>query len=484
MHLKKAPDPGKAAREIARREKQLAGPRGKLYFPYLIFIVSLVYITDEIASQIGTLMKTEIANDMLSHFGNSSVGMLDILSMVSVPFLALGILYKPLSDRFGRKPFLVINTFGMAFGLMIVYLSNSIPLYVLGACVIQFFVPHDMQAVYIMEASPVKHRAKIYSAVKCVAMLGVMLVPLLRRYLMQETGQWRRVYLIPAVVGLVTSFAALLLAKETDAFNRSRINYLRGNTAENGTDAEGGVLPALKFVWKHKQLRWLYIAVAFAEAGYLLTVDYEVVITYGYAEHFLRQGLFATLEEAVESVGVNQVTAALFLFPVGCALGQLLPGFVADRKSRKAAALFSSLAAVAFFLGFMFGSRAGLPPYLVGFFCGACIGFFWANVDTINMMTGESCPTALRSSILATVSVATGVGVAVGYAVTIPLLTALGNTAAGTILLCVAVPCLVAAFTVLALKTHDTKGVDLATVKGDEWDYPAPAAGTGNDTEE
>ena len=459
-------------REIARRERQLLKPRGKWYFPYLMLIISLVYITDEICSQIGTLMKTEIANDMLSHFGQSSVGALDILSMISVPFLALGILYKPLSDRFGRKPFLVINTFGMAAGLLIVYLSRSIPAYVVGACIIQFFVPHDMQAVYIMEVSPDKHRAKLYSVVKCVAMLGVMVIPLLRHMLMHATAQWRRVYLIPAIVGFAAALCALFLAKETDAFNRSRINYLRGNTAENGTDAEGGVIPALKFVWAHKQLRWLYIAVAFAEAGYLLTVDYEVVITYGYAQHFFSKGLFTSLEAAVESVGVNQVTAALFLFPVGCALGQLLPGFVADRKSRKAAALFSLLAAVVFFLGFMLGSRAGLPPYLVGFFCGACIGFFWANVDTINMMTGESSPTALRSSILATASVATGVGVAVAYAVTIPLLTLLGNAAAGPVLLCVAVPSLIAAFTVLALKTHDTRGVDLTNVRGDEWDGP------------
>ncbi|MBQ6165774.1 MAG: MFS transporter [Clostridia bacterium] len=470
--MKKMPDPEKASREIARREKQLAGPRGKFYFPYLIFIVSLVYITDEIASMIGTLMKTEIANDMLSHFGDSSVGMLDILSVISVPFLALGMLYKPLSDRFGRKPFLVINTVGMSLGLLIIYLSKSIPAYVLGACVIQFFVPHDMQAVYILEASPARHRAKLYSAVKCVAMLVVMAVPVLRRYLMPDTSQWRRVYLIPAVVGLVTSLAAMLFAKETDAFNRSRINYLRGNTQENGTDASGGVIPALKFVWKHKQLRWLYIAVAFAESGYLLTVDYQVVISYGYAEHFLSKGLFPDLASALESVGVNEVTAALFLFPVGCALGHLLPGFVADRKSRKAAALFSSLAAVVFFLGFMIGSRAGWPPYLVGFFSGACIGFFWSNVDTINMMTGESSPTALRSSILATVSVATGVGVAVSYAITIPLLTKLGNASTGPVLLCVAVPSLIAAFAILAVKTHDTRGVDLTAVRGDEWDEP------------
>ena len=460
----------RAAREIARRERQLTKPRGKWYFPYLLLIIALVYVTDEIASQIGTLMKTEIANDMLSRFGQSSVGALDILSMISVPFLALGIVYKPLSDRFGRKPFLVLNTFGMAAGLLIVYLSRSIPAYVVGACVIQFFVPHDMQAVYIMEVSPDKHRAKIYSAVKCVAMLGVMVIPLLRHLLMHATAQWRRVYLIPALVGVVTAFAALLLAKETDAFNRSRIHYLRGETQENGTAAQGGILPALRFVWKHRQLRWLFIALACSETGYMLTIDYEVIMTYGYAGHFMRNGLFPTLENAVESAGVHEITAALFLFPVGCALGQLIPGFIADRKSRKAAALCASLASVVLLLGFMLGASFGAPPYLVGFLAGACIGSFWSNIDTITMMAGESAPTALRSSILAAANLATGIGIGVAYGVTLPLLTILGNSTAGIVILCAAVPGLVAAFTILATKTHDTRGVDLSTVKGNEWD--------------
>ena len=457
-------------REIARRERQLTKPRGKGYFPFLLLIISLVYVTDEIASQIGTLMKTEIANDMLAHFGQSSVGVLDILSMISVPFLALGIVYKPLSDRFGRKPFLVLNTFGMAAGLLIVYLSRSIPAYVVGACVIQFFVPHDMQAVYIMEVSPDKHRAKIYSVVKCIAMLGVMVIPLLRHLLMHATAQWRRVYIIPALVGVATSLAALLLAKETDAFNRSRINYLRGNVEENGTEAEGGILPALRFVWRHRQLRWLFIALACSETGFMLTVDYEVIMTYGYAEHSVRTGLFSALEAAVESVGVHEITAALFLFPVGCALGQLIPGFVADHKSRKAAALSASLTSVVLLVGFMLGASWGAPPYLVGFLTGACIGSFWSNIDTLTMMAGESAPTALRSSILAAANLATGIGIGVAYGVTLPLLTILGNTKTGVVILCAAVPGLIAAFTILAVKTHDTRGVDLSTVKGNEWD--------------
>ena len=41
--MKRVPDPEKAAREIARREKQLTSPRGRFYFPYLIFIVVNIF---------------------------------------------------------------------------------------------------------------------------------------------------------------------------------------------------------------------------------------------------------------------------------------------------------------------------------------------------------------------------------------------------------------------------------------------------------
>ena len=75
----------KKEKEIKRWEKQQARPKGKTYFWYLVLIIALIYAVDEIASQIGTLMKTEIANDLFSNFGESSVGLLDILSILVVP---------------------------------------------------------------------------------------------------------------------------------------------------------------------------------------------------------------------------------------------------------------------------------------------------------------------------------------------------------------------------------------------------------------
>ncbi|MBQ5884427.1 MAG: MFS transporter, partial [Clostridia bacterium] len=222
----------KREKEIKKWEKEKARPKRNLYFAYLVFIITLIYGTDEIASQIGTLMKTEIANDLLSKFGESSVGILDILSILVVPFQIVGLVYRPLADRWGRKKFLIINTFGMSFSLLLIFLSNNLFLYFIGAALVQFFIPHDMHVVYIMESSPSKHRARIYSSIKFIANMSVMVIPFLRRMLMDNAGEWRNVYFIPAIIGIISSFIALITARETDVFIDSRLRYLKMSDEE------------------------------------------------------------------------------------------------------------------------------------------------------------------------------------------------------------------------------------------------------------
>ena len=151
----------KIQKEIARLEKEKSRPKKNGYLAFLILIICIVYITDEVASQIQSLMKTEIATDLLAKYGESSIGVLDILGIIAFPFQGLSLLYKPLADKYGRKPFLVINTLGMGIALFLIYLSNNLVVYVIGSTLAAFFVPHDMQVVYITESSPPKHRAKI-----------------------------------------------------------------------------------------------------------------------------------------------------------------------------------------------------------------------------------------------------------------------------------------------------------------------------------
>ncbi len=459
-------------RQIAKWEREKARPKGNLYPVYLVMIICLIYLVDEVASQIGMLMKTEIANDLFARFGSSSVGALEILGAIGMPFQILGLLYRPLADRWGRKLFLVINTFGMSIALLMIYLSQSVWLYFLGACIVQFFIPHDMHVVYIMETSTPKHRAKIYSVVKFLATLGVMLVPLLRRLLMENAAQWRRVYAIPAILGLGVSFVALLLARETDAFMDARLGYLRRSgqerqaRKETGEAAQGGLLPALKFAMAHKQLRWLYISAALANIGFIGTVNYQVILSYGFA-----QGIYGGFsQEAMNAVSLGPVTAALLLFPVGCAVSQLVMGFVSDRQGRKAAALTVAANCLLAFLGFFFGARTGMHPYLVGLLCGCCIGSYYALNDCIIMMVGESAPTNLRSSAMSAQFIVTALGGVVSYAVGLPLMALLGNQVTGIVSFALLVPGFALALLALWRFTHDTKGVNLDTVTGCEWD--------------
>ncbi len=463
-------------REIKRWEKEKNRPKGRYYIAYVIFIITLIYAVDEIASQITTLMKTEIANDLFAT--ENSIGLLNILTILVVPFQALGLLYRPLADRFGRKVFLIVNTFGMSLALLIIFLSQNVIVYFIGACMVQFFIPHDMHVVYIMESSTPKQRARTYAVIKFVANMGVMLIPLMRRVMMESASEWRNVFLVPAIVGLVASFIALVLARETDSFIDSRLKYLRMTDEERALEkerkatenAQGGLIPALKFALKHKQLRWLYITSALINMGFIAVIDYQAIMSYGYATNYLQSGLFENLTQAVESVSTGVITDALFLFPVGSAVAQVIMGFISDGKGRKVAAIVTATNCLISFILFSVGSTLAWTPYLVGFMCGACVGSYYTTNDVIIMMIGESSPTNLRSSTMSAQFIVTGIGVVISYGVSLPLTAIFGNTIVGIIAFCLLVPGFIAGLFTLFKKCNETKGIDMELVRGDEWD--------------
>lgn len=462
----------KKEKEIAKWEKQKARPKGNTYFWYLVLIIALIYAVDEIASQIGTLMKTEIANDLFQ--SASSVTILNLLQVVAIPFQILGLLYRPLADRYGRKTFLVINTFGMSIALFVIFLSQNVAMYVLGACLIMFFIPHDMHVVFIMESSPQKRRAITYSVIKFFANMAVMLVPILRRLLMQNAGEWRKVYMIPAIVGIVISLIALLCARETDAFIDSRLRYLRMTDEEiraeqeqkKADNAQGGLIAALKFGLAHKQLRWVFICFALAGIGVIGSLDYQTIITYGYAQS-VHGGI---ADNFLNLVSINEVTKALILFPIGSAIAQVIMGFVSDLKGRKTAAITVAANCLVCFLGFTLGAKFNLNPYIVGFLCGAFVGSYYSTNDVLIMMASESAPTNLRSSTSSAQTVVGFVGYAFAYLIYVPVTMIFGNASIATVSLCLLVPSFAATLIALIKNTHDTKNVDLETVTGCEWD--------------
>ena len=457
----------KEQKELQKWRKELARPKRPYYLTYLIVVLSLVFIMDSVATDICTKMKAEICGGL---FGGSTATM-DLLGMLASAVMIAGAIYKSMSDRFGRKIFLVLNTVAMGAGMFVVYLAGamgSAAVYVMGSLLITFFIAHDMQAVYVLETVPAKHRFTYLSVISAVGSLGAILIPIMRRAVMGNNTQlWHRVFLVPAILAAVVGLIAMLTARETDVFIHNRIRFLEMTDEEREAEkaqrrseaqAQGGLLPAFKFAFRHKQLRWLFICTMFVSVAMIGTMYYQQIMTYGYE---------ATYGASAPEV----VTDALMVMPVIGAIFTLAKGFISDKFGRKPVAVVMASLTLIGIVGFFLGITFAWNPVLVGIFTGMYAGGYWCTSDAMGgNMCAEASPTNLRASVLGAQSLCNMVGMGVSYPAMIVVSIIAGNGALGiTCLLCVAVP-LLAAILLFSAKVAETKGIDLSTVRGDEWD--------------
>ncbi len=469
------------ARELARLEKELQKPKGPLYLVYFIFVISVIYIADEVTTQIGTQMQYIIASQVFAPiFGEDvAVARMSLVGTISLVASGLAFLYKPLSDRYGRKLFLVINTLGMGLGLLLVGITTNIPVYLLGTVVIAFFTPHDMQAIYIMESAPAKHRAKLYSVIKCIATLGMFMIPVLRNIFITDTdfSRWRSVYFIPAAMTFAIALIAIFCIRESDAFLVSRIALLKmsdeereaARAANDATQQQGGLISGLKLTLTNRQLRSITISNGLLMFGMIITSYYETVMTYGYAEKYTMLGSVA---EMARQLAAGDATKALFVFPFSSAALQLIPGFIADKWGRRVAALVMAALSILSYLLFYLGCSGPnwWNPYVVGLFCGAAIGSYWSSGDMVGLMASESAPTNMRVSVTTVSNLLSGVIYGIAMVATIVLINILGDAKIGIITLLVALGGSIIGFFLLFATVKDTKGIDLGTVTGKEFE--------------
>ena len=454
-------------KELAKWKKEQARPKRKSYLLYLMVVLCLVFIADSVATDICTKMKAEICHYLF----DDSTAVMDTLGMLASAVMIAAAVYKSMSDRFGRKIFLVLNTVAMGVGMLIVYIAGqmgSATVYIIGSLFITFFIAHDMQNVYVLETVPAKYRFTILSVIGAVANLGGLVVPMLRRSIMgNNTELWNRIFLPSAIMAAVIGLIAMVTARETDAFLNNRIAFLEMTDEEREAEkaqrkaeaqAQGGLLPAFKFAFRHKQLRWLFICTMLVSVAMIGTMYYQQIMTYGYEKVY---------GEATPEV----VTDALMVMPVIGAIFTLAKGFISDQFGRKAVALLYTVLAALGMIGFFLGVTFAWSPVLVGFCTGIYTAGYWCAADAMGgNMCAESAPTNLRASILGAQSLCNMVGMGVSYPAMIVMSIVAGNDALGiTCLICVAVP-LVIAIAVFMAKVAETKGIDLNTVRGDEWD--------------
>jgi MFS family permease len=445
-------------KELARLEKEKAKPKRKTYFWYLIVILCLIYIVDEVTTSLPNEMQPEISLEFFQNgmglSENQGISKLKLMETLANALLVIGFFWKALADRYGRKPFLIANTIGMVGGLLLCFWSQGLWMYILGFFVIRFFVTPDEQIVYIFETAPEKKRATIFSAVKGIAELGLLLIPLGRKALMKDDPTlWRLTFLIPACIGLVASLAICLCARETDAFLDSRIAYLKLTPEQREAIAlekkeaskkQGGFFSAFAYSIKNHQLRWIFIVTLMFTLSRTITSDYT---------NILSQAGYSTAQRS----------NALLIFPITCAAIVFAYGFLSDKIGRKITSIVLLSTATVSLLLLYFGAMYQWNEWLLGAFIGLFLGAYWSNGDTYMLMAGESCPTNMRASVMSAWTAAYGVGMVLSMLIGTLVVGKLpdGNWQLGLFCILLAVPFFVLSIFFLMGKVKETKGAHL-----------------------
>ena len=463
----------KEKKEIARLEKASAFHNHKHYFLILIIVLSIVYIVDELASSVRGVVETQTICDLFNTtFGssqyNNASGTLGLVTTAAYLIYLVSPFYKSLADKYGRRIFLIINTIGMGVGMLVCIISRSVPLYILGTVIMTFFTPNDMQVIYIMECAPKKHRAKLCSITKGIALISVSMLGLFVKMFVNdaEPSTWRSVFIIPIILAFVIGIAAIYLVKETPVYTRKRLRYLKASEEERLAKLEEeklaqekekkknvSVAAAFKYIFSHRQTRAIAIVALIMAFSTGYTGKYQPMIQAGVANGVMNTD------------GSNII---LMFYPIINGIFTMIGGFLTDSLGRKKSALILGLWAAVGLGIFAYGCIAPLNPYIIGFAYGISIAGLWSISDMIYfVITSESTPTEIRASVVGSMQLVGMVGTGLNMVYNNVVTMVAGSLNLPIVLTAAYLPLMAISLMIMMLLVKETKDVDLHDVKVD-----------------
>ncbi len=457
----------KELKQLSKLKAEAARKKPLHYIGLAMVVLTIIYIVDEITSNMNAAMQPYVLFDLFNITSRnvnspeytSAFNVVAPIQVFSNLLLIITPFYKALSDKYGRKLFLMLNTIGMGLGMCIVMTAQNVIWYILGMLFMMFFTPNDMQVLYIMETAPKEKRATYSFIAKGIALVSVSLIGVFSRMFLRETvpSSWRMVYLIPVVSALVIGFLSYFFMRETPVFVEQRIGYLSLTDAEreqkkkedkaNGTSEEGGVFKAIRFIFTNRQLRWILIA------GFIF-----------FATTFYTSYYATVLEGAMST---DMVATALVIYPFFNGLVTILSGFFSDKLGRKKVCLILGSLTILGLLAFVLSCRLGFGPVAAGIAYGCSIGGLWSMSDTLILtMPAESTPSGMRSSVMGTISVLIGAGMFLGQAIFIVCQNFLPMD---ILFMIICLPFMILSLVILLIKVKETKDADLDNITADTY---------------
>lgn len=466
-----------AEKELAKRQLQLAAPRLKRYFILMLVVVLLNYIIDMFASSINGIVYSDA---LLSFIGsrdvsspaytNASLKFDGYHSLITGLTLVILPLYKSLSDKFGRKLFLWLNTLFTGIGMFIMLNAKNVFGYAVGYVVISFFFNGDVHQLYLIEEAPKKYRTTIGAVVSCLGSLAASGIGILYTLLVTEetaVNGWRNVMFILAALAVPIVLISVISLKDTSVFLKKRVEYLTNyiselsgegpKSSENANPeavkaARGGIFRSFGFIFSHRQTRMIFFVSLLTACGMVFSKHYSTMLNF-------------------QALSKSDIGIVATIFPIVQALFAVPFGFLSDKIGRKFSYIVSILIGAVSFPLFMLGASSGFHPVVLGLMYGLTAGGYWTARNTLqfNMMS-ESAPTHMRASVVSIL----GIFATAGYAVYNILLGLISNKLArGDVRLPYTigfVAVVVLAVALFAFGVRETKDSDLDKITGEEYE--------------
>lgn len=463
---------------IAKKEKELTKLASKKLKPVIgrYLIVMLIIVTLNFCADIfGSNIHSAMENDAITHLitGGSTEDrfalaenlklIFGVIVTISLPF------YKSLTDKFGRKLFLIINTLVTALGMFIMMSAPNIYLYIMGFVISSVGYQGDVHQIYILESAPKHVRARFAATTKAISILCGSLIGVFRLVFIDlnttiTNDSWRLVFLVPVVFCIVVAIISCFCIQETHTFVENRIANLKREIAElqgesleeiekNETEEEKKEAKSLSFkqvisfIFTHKQMLMLFLAALCFCGAMAFTHPYSIFVS--------------------QSGDDKALSIVTIIYPIIEGLLSLVGGFISDKAGRRTTVLVNGTLFILAFTLFIIGCRLSFAPFILGIIYGLVAGGYWAGRDVLGTtMPSESCPTSSRASIVGIFHLITGFASSIANFI-------FSNVAPdGFLDITYLIGCgalMIGAVLIVLFGVKETKNVDLETVTGNEW---------------
>lgn len=420
----------------------------KKYLIVMVIILALTHILDAIITYAGNYVTSSVINEFLV-IGNGMEVMeanayANQFAILGLVIMIFGFIFKSMMDKYGRKRMLIVAIIGMSIGNFIRVISSNYWLYYCGSLFGMYFVAADVQVIYINEEAPKKWRATYLAVIKTLGILGTLIVPVLRGIYITETSEnWRPIYLIPAIMGVGIAILAILFIKETSVFEEAKKKASDGEVQKKPASSFKEGVQRLRKSQAWPKLKWINITSIFAL--------------------FLSMG-FTYTDQFLEAAGISEIDKNVIITwnIIFMAFTWLMQGPIADKLGRKPA----------FYIwGILFVISLCIEVYavknqmliLAGICQGLRIGAYWNFCDILGFMTAETAPTQLRGNAMAVRGLYSFGSVILAVIVSTVLMRTMGDI--GMMLIFMGIPSVLIAIIIFALKTTETKGIDVSLVE-------------------